>query len=228
MSFSFNLPKKIQSTKDDDSLTASEQVVGKTTELKDSLSTIKPLSTITGLKNLAIKPITALAKPAATQVKPATTQPKLESSELINIADEALGILNSMPTISYKDAMKETVDLDELAKEFQNEEQPDKFEDSATQAVHNAVLELEKSIDNAEEVRTQLTLIMNEIQKYPQVAAKICDTDIHIMVKALRQSYNTVAFTKKINKSKSESAKKKSLEKVADILNEDLFEGLGI
>ena len=61
-----------------------------------------------------------------------------------------------------------------------------------------------------------------------QIAAKICDRDIHVMVKALRQSYNTVAFTKKINKTKKESATSKSIARANAILDDSLFEGLGI
>lgn len=228
MSYNFKMPTKLNSATEDNSLTKSEQVVGVVPSLSNSIkvSSIKPIASVNSLKPID-KPV---AKPTSTTVVKPVVKPLTESSPVadsIDISDSALALIADAP-VSYKESLHEVVDLDELAREFQNSEQPDKFDDSATEAVHKAVLSLEKSIDNADEVRTQLTFIMTELQKYPNIAAKICDSDIHIMVRALRQSYNTVAFTKKINKSKSESAKNRAMENTKDLLSSDLFEGLGI
>lgn len=229
MSFNFKMPAKLTQATNHESLSATEQLLGKIPELKDQIkeedSSIKSINEISGIKLKPIMSITNLVQKP--KVKPVVMPIDSSIKSVVDISDEALSLMtNAEP--SYKEALHEVVDLDALAREFQDEEQPDKFDDEATKAIHKAVIELEQSIDNAAEVKTQLTLIMNEIQKYPQTAARISDSDIHIMVKALRQSYNTVAFTKKINKNKSEVAKKKAIESCKDILTDDLFEGLGI
>lgn len=232
MTFTFKLPPKRQTPSDINSLTQSEQVVGTIPTIEKSLAD----ESVSAIKPLALKPIKSIADIAGTKSKPTATPvaktpaPDINLSAIksLSVSDDAMSIIDSLPEMSYKDAMKESIDLDALAREFQNDEQPEKFDDAATEAIHKAVNELEKSIDNAEEVRTQLTFIMNELHKYPQIAAKICDRDIHVMVKALRQSYNTVAFTKKINKTKKESATSKSIARANAILDDSLFEGLGI
>lgn len=175
----------------------------------------KPLA-ITPVK-LAVKPLPqAVAKPKAEPVKPIT----IEGLELLDQVPQ--------PTMSYKEQLAEMPNLDDLANEFNNAEQPEQFDDAATQAVHKACLAIESAIDNAEEVRTQLTFIMTELRKYPETAAKIYDSDIATMVKALRHNYNVVAFAKAANK----KAKAEKASKVNDLLAEadasGLFDGLDL
>ena len=176
---------------------------------------VKPLA-VTPVK-LAVKPLPqAVAKPKAEPVKP--------------IAIEGLELLDQVPqpTMSYKEQLAEMPNLDDLANEFNNSEQPEDFNDAATQAVHKACLAIESAIDNADEVRTQLTFIMTELRKYPETAAKIYDSDIATMVKALRHNYNVVAFAKAANK----KAKAEKVSKVNDLLAEadasGLFDGLDL
>lgn len=176
---------------------------------------IKPLA-VTPVK-LAVKPLPqAVAKPKAEAIKP--------------IAIEGLELLDKVPqpTMSYKEQLAEMPNLDDLANEFNNPEQPEEFNDAATQAVHKACLAIESAIDNAEEVRTQLTFIMTELRKYPETAAKIYDSDIATMVKALRHNYNVVAFAKAANK----KAKAEKASRVNDLLAEadasGLFDGLDL
>lgn len=178
-------------------------------------SVVKPLA-VTPVK-LAVKPLPqAVAKPVGTAPKP--------------IAIEGLELLDQVPqpTLSYKEQLAEMPNLDDLANEFNNSEQPDQFDDAATSAVHKACLAIESAIDNAEEVRTQLTFIMTELRKYPETAAKIYDSDIATMVKALRHNYNVVAFAKAANK----KAKAEKASKVNDLLAEadasGLFDGLDL
>lgn len=166
---------------------------------------------------LAVKPLPqAVAKPKTEAIKP--------------IAIEGLELLDQVPqpTMSYKEQLAEMPNLDDLANEFNNAEQPEDFNDAATQAVHKACLAIESAIDNAEEVRTQLTFIMTELRKYPETAAKIYDSDIATMVKALRHNYNVVAFAKAANK----KAKAEKASKVNDLLAEadasGLFDGLDL
>ena len=134
----------------------------------------------------------------------------------------------AVATMSYKEQLAEMPNLDDLANEFNNSEQPEDFNDAATQAVHKACLAIESAIDNADEVRTQLTFIMTELRKYPETAAKIYDSDIATMVKALRHNYNVVAFAKAANK----KAKAEKVSKVNDLLAEadasGLFDGLDL
>lgn len=176
---------------------------------------VKPLA-VTPVK-LAVKPLPqAVAKPKAEAIKP--------------IAIEGLELLDQVtqPTMSYKEQLAEMPNLDDLANEFNNAEQPEAFNDAATQAVHKACLAIESAIDNAEEVRTQLTFIMTELRKYPETAAKIYDSDIATMVKALRHNYNVVAFAKAANK----KAKAEKASKVNDLLAaadaSGLFDGLDL
>ena len=128
--------------------------------------------------------------------------------------------------MTYKEQLAEMPNLDELAKEFQNPDQPDAFDDAALAAVHKACLKLEESIDNAELVREQLTFIMTELRKYPETAAKVWDSDMATMVKALRHNYNVVAFAKQATKKKKEakSAKANELLAAADAIG--LFDDL--
>lgn len=175
----------------------------------------KPLA-ITPVK-LAVKPLPqAIAKPKSEPVKPIT----IEGLELLDSVPQ--------PTMSYKEQLAEMPNLDDLANEFNNSEQPEQFNDAATAAVHKACLAIESAIDNAEEVRTQLTFIMTELRKYPETAAKIYDSDIATMVKALRHNYNVVAFAKAANK----KAKAEKASKVNDLLAEadasGLFDGLDL
>lgn len=142
-----------------------------------------------------------------------------------------LGLLDSLPTeptMSYKDQIASVPSLDELAEEFQNPDQPELFNDKALSAIHQACQTLEESIDNANEVKSQLTFIMTELRKYPDVAAKVCDSDISTMVKALRHSYNLVAFAKQTNR----KAKAEKQAKVNDLIAEadasGLFDGLDL
>lgn len=160
----------------------------------------------------AIKP--SEAKPVATPVATPT---------LISGADLLAGLPEPM---SYKDKLSEIPSLDELAEEFQNSEQPEDFDDAALAAIHKACLKLEESIDNAEDVRSQLTFIMTELRKYPETAAKIYDEDMHRMVKALRANYNVVAFAKAANKAKKETKAKKSEQLLAELDATGLFDGL--
>lgn len=142
---------------------------------------------------------------------------------------EGLDQLGDLPKpISYKEALAEMPSLEELANEFNNPDQPELFDDAALAAVHKACLQLESAIDNAEEVRTQLTFIMTELRKYPETAAKIWDSDMATMVKSLRHNYNVVAFAKAANK----KAKAEKASRVNDMLAaadaSGLFDGLEI
>ena len=85
---------------------------------------------------------------------------------------------------------------------------------------------LVNNIDNAELVREQLTFIMTELRKYPETAAKVWDSDMATMVKALRHNYNVVAFAKQATKKKKEakSAKANELLAAADAIG--LFDDL--
>lgn len=185
----------------------------------------------------------ALAKPAEPEAKPAIAQPQPLAIKAVKLAVEAkpqpiaqtaptailegLEQLGNLPKpISYKEALAEMPSLDELANEFNNPDQPEEFDDAALAAVHKACLQLESAIDNAEEVRTQLTFIMTELRKYPETAAKIWDSDMATMVKSLRHNYNVVAFAKAANK----KAKAEKTSRVNDMLAaadaSGLFDGL--
>lgn len=187
-----------------------------------------------------------VAKPEVKpEAKPAIAQPQPLAIKAVKLAVEAKPkpIVQSAPTailegldqlgdlpkpISYKEALAEMPSLDELANEFNNPDQPEEFDDAALAAVHKACLQLESAIDNAEEVRTQLTFIMTELRKYPETAAKIWDSDMATMVKSLRHNYNVVAFAKAANK----KAKAEKASRVNDMLAaadaSGLFDGLEI
>lgn len=169
-----------------------------------------------------------------TEIKP--IEPKAPaklaaSAQPIEAISGDLSLLDSLPpetSLSYKDQLARVPSLDELAEEFQNPEQPELFNDKALSAIHQACQTLEESIDNANEVKSQLTFIMTELRKYPDVAAKVCDSDISTMVKALRHSYNLVAFAKQTNR----KAKAEKQAKVNDLIAEadasGLFDGLDL
>lgn len=158
-----------------------------------------------------------------------TSAPSSITSSQPSAISGDLGLLDSLPTpLSYKEQLAELPDLDELAKEFNNPEQPELFDDAALAAVHKACLQLESAIDNADNVREQLTFIMTELRKYPETAAKIWDSDTATMVKALRHSYNVVAFAKEANKKKKEEKQSKVKEQLAAADAMGLFDGLDI
>lgn len=169
----------------------------------------------------------ALNKPEA---KPEPKIIPFENSSAIKPIAGDISLLDSLPenTMSYKEQLSRVPSLDELAEEFQNPDQPELFSDKALSAIHQACQTLEESIDNADEVKSQLTFIMTELRKYPDVAAKVCDSDISTMVKALRHSYNIVAFAKQTNR----KAKAEKQAKVNDLIAEadasGLFDGLDL
>ena len=177
-----------------------------------------------------IKPVES-TKPVALQlnVTKLTSAPSaIESSKPSAISGD-LGMLDNLPTtLTYKEQLAELPDLDALAEEFNNSEQPELFDDAALAAVHKACLQLESAIDNADNVREQLTFIMTELRKYPETAAKVCDSDTATMVKALRHSYNVVAFAKQANKKKKEEKQSKVKEQLAAADAMGLFDGLDI
>ena len=145
----------------------------------------------------------ALNKPEVKpEAKSETKMNPLENESTIKPITGDISLLDSLPanTLSYKEQLANVPSLDELAEEFQNPDQPELFSDKALSAIHQACQTLEESIDNADEVKSQLTFIMTELRKYPDVAAKVCDSDISTMVKALRHSYNIVAFAKQTNR----------------------------
>lgn len=161
------------------------------------------------------------------------TPVKLGSAEPEKISAPAeisgMDLLGDLPSpMTYKEQLAEVPDLDALAEEFNNPEQPELFDDKALEAVHKACLSIESAIDNAEEVRTQLTFIMTELRKYPETAAKIWDSDIATMVKALRHNYNVVAFAKSANKKKKEAKASKVNEMLAVADASGLFDGLDL
>lgn len=166
------------------------------------------------------KPTSTLASAPTQVVAPLATPTKLEGLDLLDSAD-----LNGL---DYKAALADMPSLEELAEEFQYSEQPEKFDDAALAAVHKACLKLESAIDNAEEVREQLTFIMTELRRFPEVAAKIYDGDIKTMVSALRQNYNVVAFAKATNKKKKEEKQSAIKEQLAIAEASGLFDGLDI
>lgn len=172
----------------------------------------------------AIQPLAIKAVKLAVEAKPKPIEQSAPTAIL-----EGLDQLGDLPKpISYKEALAEMPSLDELANEFNNPDQPEEFDDAALAAVHKACLQLESAIDNAEEVRTQLTFIMTELRKYPETAAKIWDSDMATMVKSLRHNYNVVAFAKAANK----KAKAEKASRVNDMLAaadaSGLFDGLEI
>lgn len=152
-------------------------------------------------------------------------EPLPESSAMAIEGEELLGDL-PIASASFKEQLAEVPSLDDLAREFQNSDQPDLFDDAALAAVHKACLELEKSIDNESAVREQLTFIMNELRKYPETAAKVYDSDIAVMVRALRQNYKVVAFVKQANKKAKAEKQSKVKEMLAEAEAGGLFDGL--
>lgn len=140
-----------------------------------------------------------------------------------------IDLLDNIPTpMTYKEQLAELPSLEDLANEFNNPEQPEQFTNAAVEAVHKACLQLESAIDNADSVREQLTFIMTELRKYPEVAAQIWDSDIAIMVKSLRHSYNVVAFAKQATKKKKEAKATKVNEMLAAADASGLFDGLDL
>ena len=189
---------------------------------------IKPIET-----NKASAPIASPIQPIKLniakigQASESTSEPKPIATTSPSPITGDLSLIADLETpMTYKEQLAEMPDLDELAKEFQNPDQPDAFDDAALAAVHKACLKLEESIDNAELVREQLTFIMTELRKYPETAAKVWDSDMATMVKALRHNYNVVAFAKQATKKKKEakSAKANELLAAADAIG--LFDDL--
>ena len=178
------------------------------------------------------KPSTESSVESSTEYSP---EPLLEESvsPIDSVSHSPLAIegeelLGDLPiaSASFKDQLAEIPSLDDLAREFQNSDQPDLFDDAALAAVHKACLELEKSIDNESAVREQLTFIMNELRKYPETAAKVYDSDIAVMVRALRQNYKVVAFVKQANKKAKAEKQSKVKEMLAEAEAGGLFDGL--
>lgn len=168
------------------------------------------------------------AEPSPTPVaQPSTPLGDFIPSEIKIEGEELLGDL-PVASASFKDQLAEVPSLDELAREFQNPDQPDAFDDAALAAVHKACLALEQSIDNESEVREQLTFIMNELRKYPETAAKVYDSDIAVMVRALRQNYRVVAFAKQANKKAKAEKQTKVQEMLAEAEAGGLFDGLDL
>lgn len=138
-----------------------------------------------------------------------------------------LALLDTVPqTASLINKLSEIPSLEDLAREFQNSDQPEKFDDVALAEIHKACLALESSIDNADEVREQLTFIMTELRKFPDVAAKIYDSDIATMVKALRHNYNIVAFAKQTKAKQTKAKNEKISSQLAELEDLGLFDGL--
>lgn len=193
---------------------------------------IKPIETNKASAPIAspIQPIKLnIAKLGQSQANEPSSEPKPIASSTSSASPITgdLSLIADLETpMTYKEQLAEMPDLDELAKEFQNPDQPDAFDDAALAAVHKACLKLEESIDNAELVREQLTFIMTELRKYPETAAKVWDSDMATMVKALRHNYNVVAFAKQATKKKKEakSAKANELLAAADAIG--LFDDL--
>lgn len=183
---------------------------------------------------ISTEPLAEPAKPSTDQAaKPEATSSTTSSadefvpSEIKIEGEELLGDL-PVASASFKDQLAEVPSLDELAREFQNSDQPDAFDDAALAAVHKACLALEQSIDNETEVREQLTFIMNELRKYPETAAKVYDSDIAVMVRALRQNYRVVAFAKQANKKAKAEKQSKVQEMLAEAEAGGLFDGLDL
>ena len=191
---------------------------------------IKPVES-TKLEPQCIKPLNlqlSVTKLGGAAAPLSATPSTIESSQPSAISGD-LGLLDNLPTtLTYKEQLAELPDLDALAEEFNNSEQPELFDDAALAAVHKACLQLESAIDNADNVREQLTFIMTELRKYPETAAKIWDSDTATMVKALRHSYNVVAFAKQANKKKKEEKQSKVKEQLAAADAMGLFDGLDI
>lgn len=167
------------------------------------------------------------AEPVADSSPSADSSSDYIPSEIKIEGEELLGDL-PVASASFKDQLAEVPSLDELAREFQNPDQPDAFDDAALAAVHKACLALEQSIDNESEVREQLTFIMNELRKYPETAAKVYDSDIAVMVRALRQNYRVVAFAKQANKKAKAEKQTKVQEMLAEAEAGGLFDGLDL
>lgn len=209
MSFDFNKAK----------LGASSETKPVIESTKTEPKGIKPLAL-----QLSVTKLVGSSTPSAV-----TSAPSVIASSQPSAISGDLGMLDNLPTtLTYKEQLAELPDLDELAKEFNNPEQPELFDDAALAAVHKACLQLESAIDNADNVREQLTFIMTELRKYPETAAKIYDSDTATMVKALRHSYNVVAFAKEATKKKKEESKSKVKEQLAAADAMGLFDGLDI
>ena len=198
-----------------------EQVAKPAEQQQPEAKPQQPATTQTAVQP-AVAPLAIKAVKLAVEAKP---KPIVQSAPTAIL--EGLDQLGDLPKpISYKEALAEMPSLDELANEFNNPDQPEEFDDAALAAVHKACLQLESAIDNAEEVRTQLTFIMTELRKYPETAAKIWDSDMATMVKSLRHNYNVVAFAKAANK----KAKAEKASRVNDMLAaadaSGLFDGL--
>lgn len=189
------------------------------------------------LKNLkfnspSVGPSASNPEPSAEPtVSTPVAEPSADSSFIPSeIKIEGEELLGDLPvaSASFKDQLAEVPSLDELAREFQNPDQPDAFDDAALAAVHKACLALEQFIDNESEVREQLTFIMNELRKYPETAAKVYDSDIAVMVRALRQNYRVVAFAKQANKKAKAEKQTKVQEMLAEAEAGGLFDGLDL
>lgn len=182
--------------------------------------TPSPIDSPTGSPSVSREPLARGVSP-----EPLST---LSPTPLSPIAIEGEELLGDLPiaSASFKDQLAEVPSLDDLAREFQNSDQPDLFDDAALAAVHKACLSLEQSIDNESAVREQLTFIMNELRKYPETAAKVCDSDIAVMVRALRQNYKVVAFVKQANKKAKAEKQTKVKEMLAEAEAGGLFDGL--
>ena len=156
----------------------------------------------------------------------ATATPMATPTSSSAIAGD-LALLDTVPqTASLINKLSEIPSLEDLAREFQNSDQPEKFDDVALAEIHKACLALESSIDNADEVREQLTFIMTELRKFPDVAAKIYDSDIATMVKALRHNYNIVAFAKQTKAKQTKAKNEKISSQLAELEDLGLFDGL--
>jgi hypothetical protein len=188
----------------------------------------KPVIESTKTEPQGIKPLALQLSVTKLGGEVSSTPSAIQSATPSAISGD-LGILDNLPTtLTYKEQLAEVPDLDELAKEFNNPDQPELFDDAALAAVHKACLQLESAIDNADNVREQLTFIMTELRKYPETAAKIWDSDTATMVRALRHSYNVVAFAKEATKKKKEESKSKVKEQLAAADAMGLFDGLDI
>lgn len=185
----------------------------------------KPLESGNAIKVFDSKP---QPKPQPSFTKPQTNSP---SSAQLDIEDWTKGLdpsllaeadasLKKFESSSPKSYIKDITSLEELANEFNLPEQQDSFEEAGLLAIDTACKNLEARIDNADEVKNQLTFIMTELQQQPLLAAKISDPNIATMVRALRTNYNMVAFAKTNNAAKT--AKKKQAIAEDDTFNDSL------
>lgn len=122
---------------------------------------------------------------------------------------------NNLTKMDAEDALESILNSDcdlekELAAEFEAEAQPDRFNTDELFNLGEALKKLESNVDNKDIVKDQMTYIMLELKKNPDMASAMADVDWAIMVKALRHSYKSIASIVDLKKTARVEKKKAS------------------